>query len=180
MGRRNKSRKSSKAERDAPRDARPHEPPLSSRAEVLQQAEALIARAMTNVMRIGYGDELTWPGRVARADGFQVRIAEMAIDLATERLSSTCDYIAKEIASGLGVSREQPRTKYRVLPRTSRDEPEPPEWYMPPGEHEAPRPSSFARRDRAVQPGVGNEDARRDPVSVDDEAPKLQPREGLH
>lgn len=185
MRHRNKNRKNAKVERaPVPPDARQHELPLSSRAEILQQAEALIARAMTNIMRIGYGDELSWPGRVARSDGFHVRIAEVAIDLATERLSATCDHIAKEISDELGMSPEQPRTRYRVLARISRGEPEPPQWYMPPAGHEAPQPGSSARRGRNVQPRASNDDtAPRDPGAASDEdeaASQRQPSEGLH
>lgn len=142
----------------------------------------MVAHAMNYVMRIGYGDELTWPGRVARGDGFQVRITEMAIDLATERLSATCDYIGKEIAGELGVALEQPRTKYRVLPRISRDEPQAPEWFMPPEGNEPPKPSRSPSGRRNLEPSAAEDAvASRDPATATDEAaPQRQRIEGLH
>lgn len=183
MGRRNKNHKGAKAECvAAARSAGAHEPPHSSRAEILQQVEALVAHAMNHVMRIGYGDELSWPGRVARSDGFQVRIAEMAIDLATERLSAACEQIAQEIASELGAPPKEPRTRYRILPRTSRDEPEPPAYFLPPQATEPPKPPGSSCRRRKVQPSAGGDGtASRDHVAMGDEAPSQQhPSEELH
>lgn len=93
-----------------------------------------------------------------------------------------CEYIAEEIAHEFGVPPERPRTKYRVLPRISRDEPEPPEWFLPPESHKPPSPSHFAHRRHNVTPDAANDDtASRESAAANDEAAsQRQPREELH
>jgi hypothetical protein len=92
---------------------------------------------MTHAMRLGFGDELFWAARVSRDDGFEVRIAEEATDLAAERISEACQRLGAQIADELGVPLGAARKKYRVLESTPRSDPEPPEKFMPPPKDDA-------------------------------------------
>lgn len=135
----------------------------SARLEVLMQAEALLARAMTYVTRVGSGDDRCWPGRVARPDRFQVRIASEAVSLAVDRIGVIHCALSTEIAAELGLAPASCRKKYRVIERTPRDEPEPPLWFLPP-EHDEPAPPGDHEsmyRPQAVNHDPANDDPSR-------------------
>ena len=132
MGKRRRAReRQPPADSPPPDSAQVDERVRSSRLEILLQAEAVVARAMTYAMHVGHGDERYWPGRVARTDRFEVRITEEAVELATERLSMACSQIGVDIAKELRISPDARRGRYRVLERTPRSKPEPPGWCMP-------------------------------------------------
>jgi hypothetical protein len=137
----------------------------SGRLEILLQAEALVARAMSYAMRVGYGDERYWAGRVTRTDRFEMRIADEAVELATERISMACKQIGAEIAQELGVSPDARRGRYRVVERTPRGKPEPPPWFMPSVDDEL-SPSPVANTPSSgVFPGIARAAANDDPSS---------------
>jgi len=73
-----------------------------------------------------------WPGRVVRADGFQVELLDDTIDLAAERISAACQQIGLEIDQQLGLPLGTDRKKYGLTEPTSKDGAEPPLELRPP------------------------------------------------